>query len=76
MIELAFLIFPHFENHRVQTATSPADRPVLLWQIRPPIQIVWTRKNLFGFFEADSTLWILFEPSTLPLYRNGSASVV
>ena len=75
MVELSFCIFPNLKNHRVQAFSHPANRAVLLRNVRTPVGIVGMKENLLHFLEADPAPRIPPEALALPLIEVESHEV-
>jgi hypothetical protein len=67
VVKLAFLILPHLKDERVQALSHPANRTVLLRQIRALIEVVGPVKYPLRLFKADPTAGIL--PQSLAFAR-------
>jgi hypothetical protein len=65
MVKLAFVVFPHLEDQRIQFVPDPSDRTVLFRQVASLVLVIRAKKNLLNFFKADTPLRIA--PQSLAL---------
>ena len=62
---VALGIFSDLENHRIQVALHPPNRPELFRHVRTAVQIIRTRPYFLGLFETNRALRILPQFVTL-----------
>src|SRR5438552_14158250 len=65
VVVLALGIFSDLENHRIQVALHPPNRPELFRHVRTAVQIIRTRPYFLGLFETNRALRILPQFVTL-----------
>jgi hypothetical protein len=66
MKDLAFLVFPHFEDDRINPVPNPPYSQKLLRNIGSPIEPIRPFEQFLRLFKSNTALWILPEPATLP----------
>ncbi len=59
MAKLPRLIFPHLEDHRIQSLAHPADGAVPLRLIGTLIQVIRVTEDLLCFLKPDASLGVL-----------------
>jgi hypothetical protein len=59
MVKLAFVVFPHLEDQRIQFVPDPSDRTVLFRQVASLVLVIRAKKNLLNFFKADALCGLL-----------------
>jgi hypothetical protein len=67
MVELSFLVFSNFKDHRIKAITYPADSAMLNRQVGALVEVIRMKEHLLRFFKADSAPWI--PPKALALPR-------
>ncbi len=66
---------PLARRRRIQSLTDPPDRAELLRNIDALVEVVWARKDLLRFLEADPALRIAPKPFALALIKVESHEV-
>ena len=67
MVVLALPILPELEDQGVQSLAHPPDRPILVREVGPLVQVIGSGENLLDFLKANSALPISSQLQALTL---------
>ena len=74
MVVFAFRILPHLEDKGVEPLVHPADRSVLIGEVRPLVEIIRAGKDFLRLLETYSSLGIRSQPLALSRVKTESHS--